>query len=89
MRTYRVKELAKARGLSQTDLFALCEGEVSLTFIQRLWQNRAPEGIRHKNLEAVAKALGVSIEDLYVDSPDSGSQPKPAGNRTTLVGAAA
>lgn len=86
MRTYRVKELAKERNLTQFDL-ALKSG-VNMTTVQRLWQNRAPEGIRYKNLEAIAKALEVRVEDLFVEEGDGG-QSLPAGNRKSLVSAAA
>lgn len=89
MRNYVVKELARARGWNQLDLFERCKDEVSLTFIQRLWQNRVPAGVRLKNLEAVARALEVEVKDLFVDTPSSESQPAPVGNRKSLAGAAA
>jgi transcriptional regulator with XRE-family HTH domain len=87
MRTYRVKELAKQRGLTQFDL-ALKSG-VNMTTVQRLWQNRAPEGIRYKNLEAVAAALEVEVKDLFVEEPAGESQLPPLGNKKSLVGAGA
>lgn len=59
---YRVKELAKQRGMTQFDL--AIKSEVSMTVVQRLWQNRAPEGIRHSTLVSIATALGVPIDEL-------------------------
>ncbi len=86
MRTYRVKELAKERGLTQVDL-AIKSG-VSVTLVQRLWQNRAPEGVRLKSLEAIARALDLPrIEDLYLDA--GGAQPTTPGNKMSLAGAGA
>lgn len=59
---YKVKELAKAKGLTQFELAA--QSGVSISVVQRLWQNRAPEGIRHNTLDSVARTLGVHIDDL-------------------------
>jgi DNA-binding Xre family transcriptional regulator len=67
---YRVKELAKSRGITQFNLAQL--SGVSLAVVQRLWQGRAPEGIRHNTLDSIAKALEVRIEELY--APDTGGE---------------
>lgn len=66
---YRVKQLAKERGMTQFDLAT--KSEVSLAVVQRLWQNRAPEGIRHNTLTAIAAALGVTIDDLTTGEDDA------------------
>jgi len=65
---YRVKELAKERGLTQFDL--AIKSEVSMTVVQRLWQNRAPEGIRYSTLVSIASALGVTIDELKASDPN-------------------
>jgi transcriptional regulator with XRE-family HTH domain len=84
---YRVKELARARGMTQFDLAK--KSEVSITAIQRLWQNRAPEGIRHSTLAAVAAALGVSIDDLFEVVDESAEGATLRVNRESLGAAAA
>ena len=60
---YRVKELARVQKLTQFELAA--KSDLSLSVVQRLWQNKAPEGMRHITLEAIATALGVQISDLF------------------------
>lgn len=59
---YRVKELAKSRGVTQFELAS--KSGVSISVVQRLWQNRAPDGIRHNTLDSIAKALDVQISEL-------------------------
>lgn len=70
-RHYRVKELAEARGITQLELYRkiLDQGvSVSLGPIQRIWQNHRLVGDpRSSTLIAIARALGVSVEDLYTD----------------------
>lgn len=86
MRTYRVKELAKAQGITQFDLAA--KSGVSMALVQRLWQNRAPDGIRLKSLEAVAGALGVTVQDLFVElAEDEGQGAILPDKRMSLAGA--
>lgn len=86
MAKYRVKELAKARNVTQFDLAT--RSGVSLTVVQRLWQNhRALGDVRYSTLEAIAKALDVQIDDLFAKG-DEGSVPG-QGNRESLVAAAA
>ena len=82
---YRVKELAKSQGLTQFELAA--KAGVSLSAVQRLWQNRTPEGVRHATLDAVAQALAVQIEDLHDAS--SGEDAKLRVNRPSLGAVAA
>jgi transcriptional regulator with XRE-family HTH domain len=84
MRRCRVKDLAKERHLTQVDL--TFKSGTSLSIVQRLWQNREDvSSISYKKLEAVAAALGVSVDDLF-ESEDASHQAS-AGNRTALVGA--
>ena len=84
MAKYRVKELAKKAGMTQFDLAT--KSEVSMTVVQRLWQNRAPAGIRYSTLEAIAEALGVHVDDLKASSSDdSGPDPSTFLNRESLV----
>ena len=70
-RRYVVKELAEKKGLTQMQLYHLVlnQGvEVSLGPIQRIWQNHRNVGDpRSSTLIALAKVLGVRIEDLYVE----------------------
>lgn len=82
---YRIKELAKERQMTQFELAA--KSKISLTVIQRLWQNRAPEGIRHNTLASIASALEVGIEDLFETGSEGSSGAR--GNRESLVPAAA
>lgn len=66
---FRVEELAKERGLTQLELFQLIQKQganVSLGTIQRIWQNARAVEPRASTLFAIARALGVSITDLYV-----------------------
>lgn len=67
---YRVKELAKAQGLKQTDLAA--KSGVGLTMVQRLWQNHRDLGdVRYGTLQSIAAALGVRVDDLFTSEDDS------------------
>lgn len=66
---YRVKELAKGRGMTQFDLAV--KSDLSLSVIRRLWTDRVPEGVRHSTLTAIASALGVTIDDLIASEDDN------------------
>lgn len=68
---YRVKQLAKERRMTQFDLAV--KSEVSMSVVRRLWTDRAPEGIRHSTLTAIAAALGVTVDDLTTSEDDSAS----------------
>ena len=84
---YRVKELAKAQKLTQFELAA--KSGVSMTVVQRLWQNHRSLGdVRYSTLEAIANALGVQIGDLFAEGGPHGEIPI-QGNREGLVAAAA
>ena len=64
---YRIKEIAQTRSLSQ-ERIAYGSG-VSLSTVQRLWQNRNTTDPRYSTLLALAGTLGVTVEELY--EPDS------------------
>jgi len=64
MGTFRVKELAVARGMSQEDL--AIKSRVKLHTVQRIWQNKI-ERPYADTLIALADALGVSVKELYTD----------------------
>lgn len=82
-----MKELAKAKGLTQFDLAA--QSGVSMSVVQRLWQNRAPEGIRHTTLDSIANALGVHIDELTEPVEASGEGSALRVNRESLGAVAA
>jgi len=58
---FRVKELAKARGLTSEEL-ALKSG-VKISTVRNLWQNRVNDP-NYSTLSAIASALEVTIEEL-------------------------
>jgi len=67
---FRVKELAEARGYTQEELAAHARqhgADVSLATVQRIWQNNRAGDPRSSTLLAIARALGVRVEDLYSD----------------------
>lgn len=62
MATFRVKELAEARGLNQEDL--AFKSRVRMRTVQRIWQDK----IEHPYADTLIKladALGVSVQELY------------------------
>lgn len=69
MATFRVKELARARGLTSEEL-AIKSG-VKVSTVRNLWQNRVSDP-SFSTLQAIAQALGVSIEDLVAPDLDGG-----------------
>ena len=74
---FRVKELAQAQGLTSEDLSH--RSGVKISTIRNLYQN-AVEDPGYRTLAAVAKALGVRIEELIVDDGTG------AGPRDTIKG---
>lgn len=73
-RQFRVKELAEQRGMTQEDLYQAVQthGSVSMATTQRIWQNHKRLGDqRISTLSAIARALGVAIEDLYTEQKES------------------
>ena len=71
MSKFRVKELAKARGMTSEEL-ALKSG-LKISTVRNLWQNRVSDP-NYSTLLAIAGALGVSIEDLANGDGRSGVQ---------------
>jgi transcriptional regulator with XRE-family HTH domain len=67
MTKFRVKELARERGLTSEEL-AIKSG-VKVSTVRNLWQNRVSDP-SFSTLHAIAQALGVSIEDLV--NPNEG-----------------
>lgn len=79
---YRVKDLAKAKGLTQFELAN--RSGISLTVVQRLWQNHRSLGdVRYGTLQAIADALGVKVDDLFT-SEDDNARATLRGNRESL-----
>lgn len=66
MTKFRVKELARQRGLTSEEL-ALKSG-LKISTVRNLWQNRVSDP-NYSTLSAIARALEVTIEELEV--PDS------------------
>jgi transcriptional regulator with XRE-family HTH domain len=71
MTKFRVKELAKARGMTSEEL-AIKSG-VKISTVRNIWQNRVSDP-NYSTLSAIAGALGVSIEDLVDRGASSGVQ---------------
>jgi len=57
----RVRDLRKARGLSQEDFAAECG--LDRTYISGIERGRRNVSLR--NLEVIAKAFGISLADLF------------------------
>lgn len=73
-RRFRVKELAEERSITQEDLWMRARqlgSDASLATIQRIWQNNRAGDPRSSTLIAIARALGVPVEDLYSDEKES------------------
>lgn len=83
MTKFRVKELARERGLTSEEL-ALKSG-VKISTVRNLWQNKVQDP-SYSTLSAIARALDVQIEDL-VDS--GGLDGVKSGNTRTPMPAAA
>jgi transcriptional regulator with XRE-family HTH domain len=66
---FRVKELARERGLTSEEL-AIKSG-VKFSTVRNLWQNRVSNP-SFDTLRLIAQALGVSIEDLVDNGVDGG-----------------
>lgn len=69
MGRFRVKELARERGMTSEEL-AFKSG-VKFSTVRNLWQNRVKDP-NFSTLSAVALALGVTIEDLVDRSGGNG-----------------
>lgn len=62
MATFRIKELAQARGMTQEDL--AIKSRVRMRTVQRLWQDTIDKPYA-ETLIKLADALGVSVQELY------------------------
>ncbi|HEU4322025.1 MAG TPA: helix-turn-helix transcriptional regulator [Roseiflexaceae bacterium] len=69
MPKFRVKELAKARGLTTEEL-AIKSG-VKMSTVRNLWQGRTADPA-YSTLRAIAAALEVRVEDL--EQPEDGAE---------------
>lgn len=73
MTKFRVKELAREKGMTSEEL-ALKSG-VKLSTVRNLWQNRVSDP-NYSTLSAIARALEVTIEDL-VERAEQGEEQSP------------
>jgi len=63
----KVKEIAESKGFNMSSLSRA--SDVSFLTIKRIW--REPfRGVNTTTLERLAKALGVSVSDLFEEVPD-------------------
>jgi transcriptional regulator with XRE-family HTH domain len=60
---FRVRELAQARDITQEELSR--RSGVTISTVRRVWQNNRAGDPRSGNLIAIAKVLGVAVEELY------------------------
>jgi transcriptional regulator with XRE-family HTH domain len=65
---FRVRELARERGLTTEEL-AIKSG-IKMSTVRNLWQNRVSDPA-YSTLSAIAKALEVRIEDLVEEVVES------------------
>lgn len=82
MTKFRVKELARAKGMTSEELAA--KSGVKISTVRNIWQGRVGDP-SYSTLSAIAKALECSIEDL-VNPEGDGVQSK--GIRTPMPAAA-
>lgn len=87
MGKFRVREVAKERGINQEELSK--SSGVKLSTVQRIWQNKGASEPRASTMRSLAAALGVTIDDLYnpdwSDDPIAPSSSAPSGNKMSLV----
>lgn len=63
MRRLKVKELAEQRGMTQSKLMRMAD--LNMKTVQGLYREPYRLNVAYLTLEKVAKALGVSIGDLF------------------------
>ncbi len=63
----RVKEVAEAQGLNQSQL--QIKAGVNMGLLRRYWHNETSE-VRFEPLQKIAQALGVKPEDLLTSEPE-------------------
>jgi DNA-binding Xre family transcriptional regulator len=68
MRRLRVKEVAEAKGITQTKLMRMAD--LNMRTIQGIYRDPYRD-VAYSTLEKIAKALDVSIDDLFEDEDES------------------
>ena len=63
----RIKEVAEAQGLNQSQL--QIKAGVNMGLLRRYWHNETSE-VRFEPLQKIARALGVKPEDLLVSEEE-------------------
>jgi transcriptional regulator with XRE-family HTH domain len=68
MRRLKVKELAEERGITQSKLMRMAD--LNMKTVQGLYREPYRIGVGYLTLEKVAKALNVSIDELFEEVED-------------------
>ena len=68
MRRLRVRELAERKGITQSKLMRM--SDLNMKTIQGLYREPYRINVAYLTLEKVAKALGVSIDELFEEVED-------------------
>lgn len=68
MRRLRVKELAEQRGITQSKLMRIAD--LNMKTVQGLYREPYRINVAYLTLEKVAKALDVSIDELFEEVED-------------------
>jgi DNA-binding Xre family transcriptional regulator len=63
----KVREIAQAKGISLTRLSRLAD--VNYKTVHTIWHDPA-HGVNTKTLERIAKALNVTVSELFEEIPD-------------------
>ena len=72
MRRLRVKELAEQKGMTQSKLMRMAD--LNMKTVQGLYREPYRLNVAYLTLEKVAKALGVSIDELLEEVEDDNGQ---------------
>lgn len=68
MRRLRIKELAEQRGITQSKLMRMAD--LNMKTVQGLYREPYRLNVAYLTLEKVAKALDVSIDELFEEVED-------------------
>ena len=68
MRRLRVKELAEQRGITQSKLMRMAD--LNMKTVQGLYREPYRINVAYLTLEKIAKALDVSIDELFEEVED-------------------
>lgn len=68
MRRLRIKELAEQRGITQSKLMRMAD--LNMKTVQGLYREPYRLNVAYLTLEKVAKALNVSIDELFEEVED-------------------